>query len=134
MASMREDLDPEPLDKLREVSQQLVKSSGEKALSTAGDKLSGLTDKLEGIAGGGPVGKAVEKGAKAKAEGDSAADGRPEGRRLGHQGQDHRRWRQGRRRGQGHEVHEHHRDHRRRRSGAPSPTTSGPSSAPSRAS
>ena len=63
---------PEPLDKLREVSQQLVKSLGEKALSTAGDKLSGLTDKLEGIADGGPVGKAVEKGAKAKAEGDSA--------------------------------------------------------------
>jgi uncharacterized membrane protein len=66
---------PEPLDKLREVSQQLVKSLGEKALSTAGDKLSGLTDKLEGIADGGPVGKAVEKGAKAKAEGNSALMG-----------------------------------------------------------
>ena len=61
----------EPMDKLREVSQQLVKSLGDKAFSTAGDKLSGLTDKLEGIADGGPVGKAVEKGVKAKAEGDS---------------------------------------------------------------
>ena len=62
---------PEPLDKLREVSQQLAKTLGDKAMSTAGEKLSGLTDRLDGIAGGGPIGKAVEKGAKAKAEGDS---------------------------------------------------------------
>ncbi len=82
----------EPLDKLREVSQQLVKSLGDKALSTAGDKLSGLTDRLEGIADGGPVGKAVEKGVKAKAEGDSPLMGGLKGAASGHQGQDHR-WR-----------------------------------------
>ena len=62
----------EPMDKLREVSQQLVKSLGDKAFSTAGDKVSGLTEKLEGIADGGPLGKAVEKGPTAKGEGDSA--------------------------------------------------------------
>ena len=43
---------PEPLDKLREVSQQLVKSLGERALSTAGDKLSGGAGK-DTLRGGG---------------------------------------------------------------------------------
>ena len=51
----------EPMDQLREVSQQLVKSLGDKAFRTAGDKVSGLTEKLEGIADGGPLGKAAEK-------------------------------------------------------------------------
>jgi uncharacterized membrane protein len=59
------------MDKLKDVSQTLLKSLGDKAMSTVTDSLGGLTDKLEGIADGGPIGKAVEKGGKAAAEGDS---------------------------------------------------------------
>ena len=59
------------MDKLKDVGQQVLKSAGGKAMSTVSDKLGGLTDKLEGIADGGPIGKAVEKGGKAAAEGDS---------------------------------------------------------------
>jgi uncharacterized membrane protein len=61
----------EGMDKLKDVGQQVLKSAGGKAMSTVTDKLGGLTDKLEGIAGGGPIGKAVEEGGKAAAEGDS---------------------------------------------------------------
>ncbi len=75
MASEEKASASEPMDKLREISQQLVKSLGDKALSTAGEKLSGLTEKLEGIADGGPVGGAVKEGAKAKSEGDSSLVG-----------------------------------------------------------
>lgn len=71
MAKSRTD----PMDKLKDVSSDLLKSVGDRAVSTLGDKVSGLTDKLEGIAEGGPIGKAVEKGGKAAAEGDSAAGG-----------------------------------------------------------
>ena len=59
------------MDKLKDVGQQVLKSAGDKAMSTVTDKLGGFTDKLEGIADGGPIGKAVEKGGKAAAEGDS---------------------------------------------------------------
>src|SRR3954447_11005740 len=38
---------------LKKTGGGLVKALGQKALSTAGDKVSGLTDKLEGIANGG---------------------------------------------------------------------------------
>ena len=61
----------EAMDKLRGVSQDLLKALGEKALSTAGDKLTGATDKLQSVADGGPIGKAVAKGAEAKVKGDS---------------------------------------------------------------
>ena len=40
-------------------------------MSTVTDKLGGLTDKFEGIADGGPIGKAVAKGGEAAAKGDS---------------------------------------------------------------
>jgi len=59
------------MDKLKDVGQQVLKSAGGKAMSTVSDKLGGLTEKLEGIADGGPIGKAVEKGGKAAAQGDS---------------------------------------------------------------
>ena len=59
------------MDKLKDVGQQVLKSAGDKAMSTVTDKLGGFTDKLEGIADGGPIGKAVEKGGKAAAQGDS---------------------------------------------------------------
>ncbi|RYP83640.1 SRPBCC family protein [Nocardioides guangzhouensis] len=65
----------EAMDKLRGVSQDLLKALGEKALSTAGEKLTGATDKLQSVADGGPIGKAVAKGAEAKVKGDSPVMG-----------------------------------------------------------
>jgi uncharacterized membrane protein len=66
----------QPMDKLKLVSQDLVKAAGEKALSTVTDKVTSLTDKFDGIAdGGGPVGKAVAKGGEAAASGESPVKG-----------------------------------------------------------
>ena len=65
------DKSTEAMDKLRGVSQDLMKALGEKALSTAGDKITSATDKFQSVADGGPIGKAVAKGAEAKAKGDS---------------------------------------------------------------
>jgi len=67
--------DIQPVDKLKDVSQDLFKALGEKAMSTVTDRVGGLTDKFDDIAGGGPIGKAVAKGSEAKAEGDSAVGG-----------------------------------------------------------
>jgi uncharacterized membrane protein len=61
----------DPMDRLREVSQDAFKALGDKVMSSVGDRLSGVTDKLEGVAEGNPLGKAAAKGAKAKAEGDN---------------------------------------------------------------
>ena len=44
-------------------------------MSTFSDRLGGVTDKFEDIAGGGPIGKAAAEGGKAKAEGGSAVGG-----------------------------------------------------------
>jgi uncharacterized membrane protein len=65
----------EPMDKLRDVSQDLMKALGEKAMGSVTERVGGLTDKLGDIAGGGPIGKAVEKGGEAKAKGDSPVGG-----------------------------------------------------------
>jgi uncharacterized membrane protein len=65
----------EPLDQLKDASSELMKVLGEKVLSTVTDKVGGLTDKLEDIADGGPVGKAAGKGAEAAAEGGSPVAG-----------------------------------------------------------
>ncbi|WP_036566052.1 SRPBCC family protein [Nocardioides halotolerans] len=59
------------MDALKDASQQLLGTLGDRALSEAHDRIGGLTDKLGGIAGGGPAGQALAKGAKAKAEGGS---------------------------------------------------------------
>jgi uncharacterized membrane protein len=67
--------DSEPMEKLRSVSQDLLKAAGERALSTVTDKVGGLTDKFDDIADGGPIGKAVEKGGKAAAQGESPVKG-----------------------------------------------------------
>jgi uncharacterized membrane protein len=61
----------EPMDRLREVSQDALKALGDKVMGSVGDRVSGVTDKLEGVAEGNPLGKAAVKGAKAKAEGDN---------------------------------------------------------------
>src|SRR4051794_41870619 len=61
----------DPMDRLREVSQDAIKALGDKVMTSVGDRLTGVTDKLEGVAEGNPLGKAAVKGAKAKAEGDN---------------------------------------------------------------
>jgi len=67
-------------DKLKDVSLTLVKALGDKAMGSVSDKVSGLTDKFDGIAdGSGPIGKAVSKGSEAAAEGDSAVGGAVKG-------------------------------------------------------
>jgi Polyketide cyclase / dehydrase and lipid transport len=67
--------DVEPMSKLKDVSQDVLKTLGERALSSVTDRVSGLTDKLDGIADGGPIGKAVSKGGEAAAKGDSPVGG-----------------------------------------------------------
>jgi hypothetical protein len=67
--------DVEPMTKLKDVSQDVLKSLGERALSSVSDRVSGLTDKLDGIADGGPVGKAVAKGGEAASDGKSPVGG-----------------------------------------------------------
>jgi uncharacterized membrane protein len=63
------------MDRLKSVSQDLAKALGDKAMSTAGEKLTGLSDKLEGVADGGPLKQAVAKGGEAAAKGDSPIGG-----------------------------------------------------------
>lgn len=65
----------EPMDKLKDVSQGLMKALGDKAMSSVSDRVGGLTDKLGDIAGGGPIGKAVAQGGEAAAEGKSPVGG-----------------------------------------------------------
>ena len=65
----------DPMDKLKGTSQDFLKALGDKALGTVTDKVGGLTDKLEDIAGGGPIGKAVAKGSEEAAQGGSAVGG-----------------------------------------------------------
>src|SRR3954447_13215988 len=65
----------DPMDKLKDVSTDLLKALGERAMDTLTDKVGGLTDKLEDIADGGPLGKATAKGAEAAAEGESPVKG-----------------------------------------------------------
>lgn len=67
--------DVQPMDRLKEVSQELMKTLGDRAMSTISDSVGGLTDKLEGIADGTSGGKAVKEGGKAAAEGDSPVMG-----------------------------------------------------------
>ena len=71
------------MDRLKEAGSGLLKAAGEKALSSAGGRLSDLTSHLEGIADGGPLTKAVAKGAEAKAEGDSPVKGALKGMASG---------------------------------------------------
>ena len=63
------------LDQLKDSGRELMKNLGDKALDTAHDKLSGLTDKLTDIGEGGPIGKGVAKAGEAKAKGDSPVAG-----------------------------------------------------------
>jgi uncharacterized membrane protein len=75
--------DTEPMGKLKDVGQDFFKALGDKAMSGVGDRVGSLTDRLEGIADGGPVGKAVTKGGEAAAKGDSPVFGALKGAASG---------------------------------------------------
>jgi uncharacterized membrane protein len=85
MASKRDDdqggglkglLDELPVDRLKEELQSSVSSLGEKLLHSAGDKVTDLTDRLNGMADGdGFMGKAAKGGAEEAAEGGSPIKG-----------------------------------------------------------
>ena len=63
------------MDKLKDSGQELLRNLGDKALDTVNDKLSGLTDKLTDIGNGGPIGKAAAKAGEATAKGDNPVMG-----------------------------------------------------------
>jgi len=65
-----------PVDRLKDELKNGMTSLGEKAISSAGSKLTDLTDRLNDAAdNGGVLTKAVSKGVEAKAEGDSPVGG-----------------------------------------------------------
>jgi uncharacterized membrane protein len=65
----------DPLDALRGAGQDFLKALGDKTMGSLGDRVSGLTDRLEDIADGGPIGKAAARAGKEKATGGSAVKG-----------------------------------------------------------
>jgi uncharacterized membrane protein len=69
-------VDELPFDKLKEELQHGLSSLGEKAISSAGERLTDLTDRLNDVAdGGGFIGKATKEGAKEAAQGGSPVKG-----------------------------------------------------------
>ena len=59
------------MDKLKDVSPGPHEGLGRQGdVAPVSDRVGGLTDKLDDIAGGGPIGKAVAKGGEAAAKGD----------------------------------------------------------------
>jgi Polyketide cyclase / dehydrase and lipid transport len=69
-------VDELPFDRLKEELQHGLSSLGEKAISSAGERLTDLTDRLNDVAdGGGFVGGAAKEGAKEAAEGGSPVKG-----------------------------------------------------------
>lgn len=73
----------EALGKLKDVSQDFLQALGDKAMTGLSDRVGSITDRLEGIADGGPVGKAVAKGGEAAAKGDSPVMGALKGAASG---------------------------------------------------
>jgi uncharacterized membrane protein len=63
------------MERLKSAGGGLLKAAGERALSMAGDRVGDITDRLEGIADGGPIRQAVGKGAEAKMSGGSPVVG-----------------------------------------------------------
>src|SRR6185503_14036377 len=63
------------MDKLKGAGQDVLKAVGERAMQSVTGGVGGLTDKLENVAGGGPIGKAVAKGGEAAAKGESPVKG-----------------------------------------------------------
>jgi uncharacterized membrane protein len=59
------------LDNLKDASQELARTLGDRALNSLNDRVGGLTDRLSAIGDGSPSGKALVEGAKKKAGGGS---------------------------------------------------------------
>jgi uncharacterized membrane protein len=69
-------MSPDPMGKLKDVGQDLVKNLGDKALDKANDTLDGLGERLTSIAdGGGVVGQAAKKAGEEGTGGGSAVMG-----------------------------------------------------------
>jgi uncharacterized membrane protein len=64
-----------PLDRFKDELQESLSSLGQRAVDAAGDRLTGLTDKLNDVAEGGPIGKAKQKGVEEAAKGGSPVKG-----------------------------------------------------------
>src|SRR3954469_17292303 len=75
--------DVDPMAGLKGASSELMKLLGDRAMSTVNDRVSGLTDKLEGVAEGNPLGKAAISGGSAIAEGGSGVGGALKGAMSG---------------------------------------------------
>ena len=69
--TMANDSRTSELDRLKEASQELFRSVGDRALSSVSERVDDLTDRLSEIGEGGPSGKALLGGAKDRAEGGS---------------------------------------------------------------
>src|SRR5690606_23981464 len=65
-----------PLDRLKDEAKNALGAAGDKAISSAGDKVKQATGSLNEITeGGGVVGRATKEGAEAAAKGDSPVKG-----------------------------------------------------------
>ena len=75
--------DNDAMNKLRGAGQDVLKALGERAMQSFTGGVGGLTDKLEDVAGGGPIGKAAVKGGEAIAKGESPIKGALKGAASG---------------------------------------------------
>src|SRR6476660_367657 len=75
--------DNDAMTKLRGAGQDVLKALGERAMQSVTGGVGGLTDKLEDVAGGGPIGKAVAKGGESLAKGESPIKGALKGAASG---------------------------------------------------
>src|SRR6476661_4966507 len=75
--------DNDAMTKLRGAGQDVLKALGERAMESVTGGVGGLTDKLEDVAGGGPLGKAAAKGGEALAKGESPIKGALKGAASG---------------------------------------------------
>ena len=65
----------EPMDALKNAGRDFLGALGDKARDTVSDRVGSLTDRLQDVADGGPLTKAVAEGGKASAEGKSPVGG-----------------------------------------------------------
>src|SRR5687768_4769340 len=73
----------EPIDQFKDAGRDFLTALGDRAVGTLSDKVGGLTDRLQDVADGGPLGKAVAKGAQDSAEGGSGVAGALKGAASG---------------------------------------------------
>ena len=65
----------QPLDRLKEAGGDLLKTIGDEAMGAVRERVSNVTDRLEGVANGNPVATAALRATSAKAEGKSPTGG-----------------------------------------------------------